>query len=177
MKHEKKTKRQLTIELNDLRVKVSELERIRIQYENMLNARNEKNGSYSSRYSLSDDATYVIFDRKVEYVNPVFENLFGYAADEIYQPEFELTTLIAPQSHKSVQKIFNEGIRDGHRTCQFEFIGLCKDGRMRECVTQVIFIPYKWGTAIQGMVWEVSTKKDIDVSSSLMDQMETPIGL
>jgi len=42
-----------------------------------------------------NDAIYVIFDRKFEYVNKVFEGLFGYTADEVYRQEFELMSLFA----------------------------------------------------------------------------------
>ena len=114
-----------------------------------------KTETYPPRPSLSTDAIYVIFDRKFEYVNQVFEGLFGYTADEIYRPEFEFMNLFAPESRKSVQKIFDEGLR-GHRGArQFEFIGQRKDGGTFACDTSAIFIPYKWGVAVNGIVWNV----------------------
>jgi PAS domain S-box-containing protein len=127
-----------------------------VDVENLLNHRKKIYESYSRRSPLSTDAIYVIFDRKLEYVNKVFEGLFGYTADEVYRPEFELMSLFAQESRKSVQKIFDEGVR-GHRGVhQFEFIGRRKDGGTFACDTSAIFIPYKWGMATNGMMWDAS---------------------
>lgn len=170
MKDENKTKKQILAELMELRVKVGELERIRIQQENVLNKLKSKTETYQLLPSLSTDAIYVIFDRKFEYVNKVFEGLFGYTADEIYRPEFEFMNLFAPESRKSVQKIFDEGLR-GHRGArQFEFIGKRKDGSTFACDTSAIFIPYKWGVAVNGMMWDAShteTHRQIILRSQL----------
>ena len=156
MKDENKTKEQILAELMELRVKVGELEKIIIQQENLLKNLKNKTETYQLRPSLSTDAIYVIFDRKFEYVNQVFEGLFGYTADEIYRPEFELMNLFAPESRKSVQKIFDEGVRGRRGFHQSEFIGQRKDGGRFACDTSAIFIPYKWGMATNGMMWDVS---------------------
>jgi len=156
MKDENKTKKQILAELMELRVRVGELERIRIQQENVLNKLKNKTETYQLHPSLSTDAIYVIFDRKFEYVNQVFEGLFGYSADEIYRPEFELMNLFAPESRKSVQKIFDEGVRGCRGFHQFDFIGQRKDGGTFVCDTSAIFIPYKWGVATNGMMWDAS---------------------
>jgi len=156
MKDENKTQKQILAELMELRVRVGELERIRIQQENVLNKLKNKTETYQLHPSLSTDAIYVIFDRKFEYVNQVFEGLFGYTADEIYRPEFDFMNLFAPESRKSVQEIFDEGIRGQRGVHQFEFIGQRKDGGTFACDTSAIFIPYKWGVAVNGMILSVS---------------------
>ncbi len=158
MKDENKTKEQILAELMELHVKVGELEKKIIQQESLLNKLKNKTETetYQLRPSLSTDAIYVIFDRKFEYVNQVFEGLFGYTADEIYRPEFELMNLFAPESRKYVQKIFDEGVRGRRDVQQFEFIGRRKDGGTFVCDTSAIFIPYKWGMATNGMMWDVS---------------------
>jgi PAS domain S-box-containing protein len=174
MKDENKTKKQILIELIESRVKVNELEKIIIQQENLLNHRKKKYELYSRRSPLSTDAIYVIFDRKLEYVNKVFEGLFGYTADEVYRPEFELMSLFAQESRKSVQKIFDEGVR-GHRGVhQFEFIGRRKDGGTFACDTSAIFIPYKWGMAANGMMRDKLNTKE---SLYEKDEIEMTLGI
>jgi PAS domain S-box-containing protein len=177
MKDENKTKKQLTIELHALRARIAELERIRMQHEEMLNGCNGTNEPYPLSASFFSDAQYVIFDRQLEFVNQGFESLFGYSKDEIYQPAFELMRLVAPASRESVQKIFRDGVRGDRAACQFEFIGLHKDGRMFECNTSVIFIPYKWGMAIHGRVWDTSLVKSADRSWPRTDRIEAAMVL
>jgi PAS domain S-box-containing protein len=176
MKDEHKTKKQILAELMELRVRVGELERICIQQENVLNKLKNKTETYKLRPSLSTDAIYVIFDRKFEYVNQVFEDLFGYTADEIYRPEFELMNLFAPESRKSVQKIFDEGVRGRRRVHQFDFIGQRKDGGTFVCDTSAIFIPYKWGVATNGMMWDASHTENQQQILVKKDGIEMAVG-
>jgi len=53
-----------------------------------------------------------------------------------------------------VQKIFNEGVRGRRGFHQFDFIGQRKDGGTFVCDASAIFIPYKWGVATNGMMWD-----------------------
>jgi len=55
-----------------------------------------------------------------------------------------------------VQKIFNEGVRGRRGFHQFDFIGQRKDGGTFVCDASAIFIPYKWGVATNGMMWDAS---------------------
>jgi PAS domain S-box-containing protein len=176
MKDENKTKKQILAELMELRVRVGELERIRIQQENALNILKNKTVTYQLRPSLSTDAIYVIFDRKFEYVNQVFEGLFGYTADEIYRPEFEFMNLFAPESRKSVQKIFDEGVKGCRGFHQFEFIGQRKDGGTFACETSAIFIPYKWGVAVNGTMWYASHTENHQQIIVKKDGIERAVG-
>ncbi|MGD0277122.1 MAG: PAS domain S-box protein [Syntrophales bacterium] len=177
MKDENKTKKRLIIELTELRVKVAELERMKNQQDYKIDTLNKNNEPNFQQPSCFTDALYIIFDRKLEYVNQAFEDLFDYSADEICRPEFEIMNLVAPQYRNFVKKIFDEGIRGDRSLCQFEFSMLRKDGSIFECETLVIFIPYKWGMAIQGIVSETSIQKNINEYSSLPDKIEMTIGL
>jgi len=177
MKDEDKTKKRLINELEELRIKVADLELIKDQQEYEINTLHEHNETYSVRPASLTDALYVIFDKKLEYVNQAFEDLLGYTADEICRPAFEIMNLVAPKSRNFVKKIFDEGIRGDRSLCQFKFSMLRKDGRIFECDASVIFIPYKWGMAIQGMLWEAIIQKDIASSWATEERIEAAIGI
>jgi len=177
MKDENKTKKRLINELAELRIKVSELERMKDHGEYKIHTITKNNEPYFRRPTSLTDALYVIFDKKLEYVNQAFEDLLGYTADEICRPEFEIMNLVAPKSRNFVKKIFDEGIRGDRRLCQFKFSMLRKDGHIFKCDTSVLFIPYKWGMAIQGTLWEVMIQKDISSSWEKEERIETAIGI
>jgi len=99
---------------------------------------------------------YVIFDNKCEFVNQSFVDLFGYGKDEIDQTELGFMTLIAPEHRHTVEKAFYGGIKCDYDNSSFKFKALMKDGSKMECDTSVIFVPYKWGVAIHGVIYNVS---------------------
>jgi diguanylate cyclase (GGDEF)-like protein/PAS domain S-box-containing protein len=45
---------------------------------------------------------------------------------------------------------------------QYEFTALNKDGIKMDCETFVLFVPYKWGVAIHGMLRNITVRKRID---------------
>ena len=71
-------------------------------------------------------------------------------------------TIIAPESRDFVKRKFSEGYRGDFNIQQFEYTGLKKDGRKIECHTSIIYIPYKWGVAIHGIINDVSVRKRIN---------------
>jgi PAS domain S-box-containing protein len=169
MKDEHKTKKQLINEMNVLRIKLAELEEIQVQ---------KRNDYRLIMPSMSDNnALYVVFDKKLEYVNEAFENLFGYAADEICHDEFDIMTLIAPKFRIPLKKIFDQGIRGDRRACQFDFLGMNKDGHLFECNTSAIFVPYKWGTAIHGMMWTELALKQTNKTYTMEERTDIPISM
>ncbi|MGD0274839.1 MAG: PAS domain S-box protein [Syntrophales bacterium] len=161
MSIERKTKKQLVDEMAELRRKVVSLEKIREQQESEITEIQQKKGQHFTGYKLPTYPLYVIFDRKYEFVNQTFEDLFGYETNEICHPKFDIMTVITPECRQAVEKTFIEGIRGNYKTYDFKFEGLKKDGMKIECDTSVLFIPYKWGTAIQGIIHNASVPKNI----------------
>jgi PAS domain S-box-containing protein/diguanylate cyclase (GGDEF)-like protein len=168
MSDQKKTKKQLVEELDLLRKKNSELEEIKLRQIEDLRKANE-----AMRYGFpileqQNDGIFVIFDRQFEFVNQKIEDLFGYSMQEICGTGFELMSLIAPESRKFVRRKLDEGYRGEFNAQQFEFTGIKKDSRKIECYTSIIFIPYKWGVAIHGVLNDISVKKRIN------DELQKP---
>ncbi len=153
------TKAQLIDELTALRERIDELESETHQAEHNFA---EKMGRYFPQVESIKEALYVIFDRKYEFVNREFSDIFGRTPEDICAPGFDPMSLVAPESRQLVldkHRLKNSGQLNA---LQYEFKGLTLDGTTIDCETVVLFIPYKWGLAIHGMLRNVTARKRID---------------
>ncbi len=162
MKDEHKTKKVLIEELNSLRMRVAELEQSEAAWREVHGDISERMGHYFALVDQPDDAIFVIFDRKFEFINQRFEDLFSVTADEVCNADYNPLNLIATESRDFVIKQIQKGSRGAFSSKQFEFAAITKDSRKIECETTVIFIPYKWGVAIHGILRNVTVRKRID---------------
>lgn len=162
MSDQKKTKKQLLEELELLRKKNSELEGIKFRRIEDLRKANKDMTFGFPILEQQSEGIFVIFDRQFEFVNQKFEDLFGYSMPEICGTGFDLMSIVAPESKNFVKRKFAEGYRGEFNAQQFEFTGIKKDGRKIECHTSIIFIPYKWGVAIHGILNDISVIKRIN---------------
>ena len=108
------------------------------------------------------EAIFVIFDRKLEFVNDRFAELFGLSPEEACSSDFDPMTLIAQENRHDIREQYRKGCCGAFTTKQLNFTGLSKDGLKRECETFLLFIPYKWGVAIQCTLNRVSVSGRID---------------
>ena len=109
-----------------------------------------------------NEAVYVIFDRKYEFVSQKFAVLFGVTPEEVCTPQFDPMSLVAPESRQLVMGNHRKGFRGEFTSQEYEYTGIKKDGSKIECETFVLFIPYKWGMAIHGVLRDISVRKRID---------------
>lgn len=99
-----------------------------------------------------NEAIYVVFDRKYEFVNEKFAEIFGVTQEEVYNPIFDPMILVAPESRLFVKDKYREGHRSECMVQQYGYTGLTKDGSKIKCETCVLLIPYKWGIAFHGIL-------------------------
>ena len=162
MNDEKKTKKDLIKELTALRGRIAELEQLEADWKNAQLDLPERMGHYFTLVDQPNDAIFVIFDRKFEFINHRFEEIFGVTMDEVCSPDFNPIDLVAPESRKLAMEHIQKGYGGNFSSRQFQYAALTKDGRKIECETTVLFIPYKWGTAIHGVLRNVTVRKRID---------------
>jgi diguanylate cyclase (GGDEF)-like protein/PAS domain S-box-containing protein len=162
MKNETKSKNDLIEEVSILRIRVAELEKLEENWKQGSNDIAERAGHYFTLVDQPNDAIFVIFDRKLEFINQRFEDIFGITSDEAYSPHFDFMSLVAPESRSIFLKYIERGTRGKLASQQFEFSALTKEGRKIECETTILFIPYKWGVAIHGIFRNITIRKRID---------------
>jgi len=162
MKAINKTKKQLIDELEALQKRVLELEAFEIGLKEVRQEFGKRVGEYFPQMQHMEDAIYVIFDRKYEFVNDKFAVMFGYLPEEICNPAFDMMTLIAPESRRFIRDKHKHGSHGEFMVDQYEFTAQNKDGIKMDCETFVLFVPYKWGIAIHGMLRNITVRKRID---------------
>jgi PAS domain S-box-containing protein len=108
------------------------------------------------------DAIFVVFDRKFEFVNDRFAELFGVSPEEACSSNFDPMILIAPESRPVIREQYREGCYGAFTKKLFNYIGLSKDGLKIACETFLLFIPYKWGVAIHGTLRSISVSRRVD---------------
>jgi PAS domain S-box-containing protein len=162
MKASNKTKTQLISELEALQERVSELEKDERDSRQAQRDLGAGMGRYFSKVEHVDEAIYVLFDRKYEFINEKFSELFGITPEEACSDKFDMMTLVAPESRDYIRGKYRESLRSEFMVQHYEFTGMTKDGLKIDCETFVLFIPYKWGVAIHGMLRDISMRRRID---------------
>jgi diguanylate cyclase (GGDEF)-like protein/PAS domain S-box-containing protein len=162
VKDKKRTKEDLIEEISSLRGRLAELEKLEATWKHEQMDLNERMGHYFALVDQPTDAIFVIFDRKIEFVNRRFEELFSITAEEVCSPDFNTISLIAPESRNYVIEQIQKGSRGAFSSQQFELAAQTKDGRKIECETTLLFIPYKWGMAVHGILRNITVRKRID---------------
>jgi PAS domain S-box-containing protein len=151
----KATNKQLIDELQSLKKRDFELETI--ESDSM-----QEQGTFNNRISRFfplmehlNEAIYVVFDRKYEFVNEKFAEIFGVTQEEVYNPDFDPMILVALESRLFVKDKYREGHRSEVMIQQYEYTGMTKGGSKIQCETCVLLIPYKWGIAFHGILWRI----------------------
>jgi PAS domain S-box-containing protein len=162
MKSINRTKQELIDEMAVLRERVSELEKYERNSGQALGNFGERTDRSFPQMTHIQEAIFVVFDRKFEFVNDRFTELFGVSSEEVCSSNFDPMTLIAPESRRFIREQYREACHGAHTTKQFNYTGLSKDGLKIECETFLLFIPYKWGLAIQGTLRNTSMSSRID---------------
>lgn len=156
-----KTKKQLIDEIAALELRISELEAIKKEVGHMQREFSLRLGRYFQQTDQMQEALYVIFDRKYEFINDRFAKIFRVTQEEACHPGFDPMTLVAQESRNFIWEKHRKGISGEFMTDRYEFTGMTKDGSRIECETFIIFIPYRWGVAIHGMLRDISVHKRI----------------
>jgi diguanylate cyclase (GGDEF)-like protein/PAS domain S-box-containing protein len=157
-----KTKKELVDEVTALKDRIAELEAIEKLTAQAQIDFGEKIGRYFPQVEHMDEAMYVLFDRKYEFVNKRFAEMFQVTSEEACSPHFDPMTLVAPESRRYIKDKFRKGATGEFKTQQYEYTGVTKNGSFIECETFVLFIPYKWGVAVHGMLRNITVRKRID---------------
>lgn len=157
-----KTKKQLIDEITTLKSRITELETGERESGQAQRDFGERLGRYFPQVNHMKEAIYVIFDRKYEFINNQFAEIFGYTPEELCHHKFDMMKIVAPESRDFILEKYRRGSRGEFAAEQYEFTGVNKDGARIECETFVLFIPYKWGIAIHGMLRNISMQKRID---------------
>ncbi|MCF6269649.1 MAG: PAS domain S-box protein [Melioribacteraceae bacterium] len=119
----------------------------------------ESEEKYRQLVEQSNDAVYLLIDKRFEIINPRFTEMFGYTLGEVSKPEFDFIQLIAPQSLNFIQERIEKYKKGEELKPIYEFAAVTKEGKEIECEVSTSIIQYKDKKATQGIIRNITERK------------------
>ncbi len=125
---------------------------------------------YRSLIEQSNDAIYLLYKQRFEIVNNRFKEVFSVTDEDLkHITMFELLTDKGRKLMKNRADLRKHGIEI---PSQFEFTAKTKDGRELDVEASVAELPYKDGVAYQGILRDVSARKQLEQQLRQNQKME-----
>ncbi|MFH1010889.1 MAG: PAS domain S-box protein [bacterium] len=132
----------------------------------------ESEAQYRSLIENSNDAIYLLADAKFEIINRRFSEMFGVTPEEVREAGFNFLQLVAPRSQPLIEERRRMTGRGETPPSRYEFTALTKDGKELEVETSVTRIPFRGGTATQGILRDVTDRKRLEGQLRQAQKME-----
>jgi PAS domain S-box-containing protein len=98
---------------------------------------------------------------KVVYANRRCEDIMGYTRDQLYSPDFDFFTLIAPESKDNVRKNYERHLA-GEEIEPYEYTLINKAGKRIDAIISTKLIDYGGDTALLGIVTDITERKQME---------------
>ena len=157
--------RKLAVSNQDLNRAISELK----QTNQKLEASEEK---YRNLIQQSNDAIYLLYDKKFEVINDKFQQIFGLTLEEVNCPDFDFMDLVAPKSKAFVAEKSRRMEAGEDVESVYEFTALAKDGKELDAEVSTSHIKYKNGIATQGILKDITQRKKLEQQLIQTQKME-----
>ncbi|MBN2010956.1 PAS domain S-box protein [candidate division KSB1 bacterium] len=133
----------------------------------------QSEAKYRTLIENSNDAIFLIYNRKFEIINRKFVDIFGYTLEEINNPNFDFIKLIAPKSQSFVENLRTRAYCNEAIDPKYELTMITKDNREIEIETSVTYFDYKDGIASQGIIRDITDRKRVEAEiRNLNDELE-----
>lgn len=136
-------------------------------------AQRDSEEKYRSLIEKSNDAIFLLFNGKFVVTNYKCREMFRLTTEETEAQDFNLMDFVAPQSRNLIKKyavlLERKGIDLPRR---FEFFALTKNEEKFEVEASLTRISYRNGTALQGILRDVSEKKLLEAQLLQSQKME-----
>lgn len=129
------------------------------EYKQVEDALRESEKLYRTLIEQSNDAIYLLYDHKFELINQSFSEMFGVTAEEVRSPAFNFMELVAPESVGYVQERMRRAVSGEPLPTRYEFVTINRSGRRILVEASVSYISYQGGTAVQGILRDVTERK------------------
>jgi PAS domain S-box-containing protein len=122
-------------------------------------ALNNSNIEYQKVIERFNDATYLLYDGRFEFVNSQFVKLFGYSKLELTHKKFKFIKLVAPESFPLIEHR-QQLLKLGKAIpAIYEFAAFTNNNKKIICENSVSYLSYKTGTAVQGIIRDVTERR------------------
>lgn len=118
----------------------------------------ESEGKFRELAEQSPNMIFINKDGKVVYANKRCQEIMGYSLREIYEPNFDFTQLVAPESRELVLQNFKRHLK-GEEISPYEYSLITKNGTKIVGIHNTKLIDYEGGKAILGIITDVTQRK------------------
>jgi len=127
-----------------------------------IKALKESEEKYRKLIEESNDAIYLLYNDRFEFINKKFEQILGYSQEEVRRPDFNIMELVAPNSEMLIKERRN-GLMDAQDTGdRYEFTAITKIGELIDVEVSVYHIDYNGGVATQGILRNITERKKME---------------
>ena len=117
---------------------------------------------YQKLIDNCNDAIYLLYNRKFEFINKKFQEMFKVTREEVNQPGFDFMELVAPRSKALIEER-TRMLELGEKTePKYEFVALCRDGSELDVEASVSRTRYKEGMAVLGVIRDITQRKQLE---------------
>jgi len=117
---------------------------------------------YHKLIDNSNDAIYLVYNRKFEFINKKFQEMFKVTKEEVNRPGFDFMELVAPRSKALIEERNRMLVKGEETEPKYEFAALSRDGREIEVEASVSRIRYKEGMAVLGVIRDITHRKQLE---------------
>ncbi len=126
--------------------------------------------------NVAEQSPNMIFINKrgrIVYANNTCEEIMGYTKEELYSPDFDFLTIIAPRHIQDIKENFARHMT-GEEVEPYEYALIAKDGRRIDSIINTKLIKYEGETSILGIVTDITDRKKAEkaVQKSQRDLMK-----
>ncbi len=116
----------------------------------------ESEENFRTLVTNSSDAIYVFQDNRFVMVNPAWERLFGYSAEEVLSEGFDVMQVVAPESRVLLHERRAARRAGKNLSTRYRMRGLTRDGRTIDLDVSVAEVLWKGRLAVQGIYRDVT---------------------
>jgi PAS domain S-box-containing protein len=119
---------------------------------------------YQALLEETNAGIYILVGNQFVYVNRRFEEMLGYARDEIVHAEFDYQRLIAPESRPMIRERAERAARGEVLEPRYEFVACNAHGETFDAGVSVAYIEYGGEPATLGIMQDITERKAFDAA-------------
>jgi PAS domain S-box-containing protein len=114
---------------------------------------------YRDLIEASNDAIYILVADRFRFVNQRFAELFGWSVEDLTDPDFDTTPLIAEESRPLVAERERRMQANQPLPSRYEFVAIRRDGSKFDAEVSVAYIHYDGMPAVLGILTDITARK------------------